>query len=111
MRKARLFGVDPEARRELRAGESAKGRRLASRADLEVLTAKKSVRPFMLLGVTWEPAQDSSVPEVWTRARLARHGWSSWQRLDGEPSHAPDQDSPDLQGSDVPRGHRPAPRR
>ncbi|MGH3326393.1 MAG: N-acetylmuramoyl-L-alanine amidase [Streptomycetales bacterium] len=102
-----LSGVDREARRNLREGENPKGRRLASRGDLEVLTAKKKVKPFMLLGVTWEPAPDASEPEVWTRARMERHGWSSWERLEVEASHAPDPESPDLQGTDVREGTDP----
>jgi hypothetical protein len=67
----------------------------------------RTVKPFSLLGITWDDAfiQLDGTVEVRTRS-VATHHWSGWQQLESDSDDVPDLNSPERQGAHV-RGSTP----
>jgi len=91
-----LQGIDAGAERRLTpvpphaAGTTV--RSSGGRGRLAVLTAERTVKPFRLLGLTWE--RDAVPPQaVWVRTRVDRT-WSPWEELE------PGEDGPDAESAE-----------
>lgn len=86
-------------------GGSPTERGIAS-ASLEGLPSR-SVKPFSLLGITWDDAfaQLDGTVEVRTRS-VATRRWSGWQHLEPDSDDVPDRDSAERYGAHV-RGSTP----
>ncbi|MCQ4085029.1 N-acetylmuramoyl-L-alanine amidase [Streptomyces sp. RB6PN25] len=67
----------------------------------------RTVKPFALLGITWDDAfaQLDGTVEVRTRS-IATHRWSGWQQLESDSDDVPDPNSVERQGDHV-RGSTP----
>jgi hypothetical protein len=85
------------------------GRRAAGTANLPVAEGLTShtVKPFSLLGITWDDAgvQLDGTVEVRTRSRV-HHTWSSWRSLPNN-DDVPDRDSPERTNSRARGGTAP----
>jgi hypothetical protein len=101
-----LQGVDEDARDRLRQGSDPRGREIANRRDLRMLTPRLEEGDFSLLGVTWEPGAEET-PEVFTRTKPERGGWTEWQSLEADTTHGPDPDTEEGQADDLRMGTEP----